>query len=382
MFKLSLLSLMMITTTTEGFSRAWSLTNAMLASTHVNEADLILSSSVTSGAELAMQECSRQFSHDVWNCPVTAFNMNKEKQENNRETAYIHAVISAGVTHTISRNCSEGRLAQCGCQALYGQSGADSWKWGGCSDNLGFGEQISKQFLDQDRSTKQPVSLANLHNNQAGRIAVRKTMRTLCKCHGVSGSCATQTCWRQLGDFKQVGNYLKKQYKNAAKVDYSNGILELELNRAERQQEEPQQQQEISNAIETRSNSVTRGRRTAKQLNEQKIKKRKLVFLQPSPDYCTLNPQLGYKGVRGRTCEIDPSTPNQTEQIRKCTSLCTSCGMYAMKQVVDVVTSCNCKFEWCCKITCDTCHKKQIRITCTNLPPSQTSRFLDLISHH
>ena len=256
-----------------------------------------------------------------------------------------------------------------------GESDVEGWKWGGCSDNLAFGEQISKQFLDKDRSTKQPVSLANLHNNQAGRVAVRKTMRTLCKCHGVSGSCATQTCWRQLGDFKQVGNYLKKQYKNAAKVDYSNGILELELKRAEKEQ-----QHEISNAIETRSNSVTRGRRTAKQLNEQKIKKRKLVFLQPSPDYCTLNPQLGYKGVRGRTCEVDPTTPNQTEQIRKCTSLCTSCGMYAMKQVVDVVTSCNCKFEWCCKITCDTCHKKQIRITCTNLPPSQSSRFLDLIS--
>ena len=203
MFKLSLLSLMMITKTTEGFSRAWSLTNAMLASTHVNEADLILSSSVTSGAELAMQECSRQFSHDVWNCPVTAFNMNKEKQENNRETAYIHAVISAGVTHTISRNCSEGRLAQCGCQALYGASGADNWEWGGYSDNLNFGEQISSKFLDLDAS-KASVSAAHLHNNQAGRVAVRKTMRIMCKCHGVSGSCITNTCWRQIAEFPEV----------------------------------------------------------------------------------------------------------------------------------------------------------------------------------
>ena len=91
MFSLPLFSLMMMTRTVSGFSRAWSLTNAMLASTHVNEADLLLSSSVTSGAELAMQECSRQFSHDVWNCPVTAFNMNKEGQKSlTSKFLYLH----------------------------------------------------------------------------------------------------------------------------------------------------------------------------------------------------------------------------------------------------------------------------------------------------
>merc|ERR1711978_392993 len=78
------------------FSRAWSLTNAMMASTHVNEPDLMLSSSVTSGAKLAMQECARQFKTEVWNCPVTAFNIDKDRVENNKETAFINAVTSAG----------------------------------------------------------------------------------------------------------------------------------------------------------------------------------------------------------------------------------------------------------------------------------------------
>ena len=78
---------------TESFSRAWSLTNAMLASTHVAEADLLLSSSVTAGAELAMRECGAQFEHEVWNCPVTAFNMNKEKQENNRSDVVLPSSI-------------------------------------------------------------------------------------------------------------------------------------------------------------------------------------------------------------------------------------------------------------------------------------------------
>ena len=349
-----------------GFSRAWSLTNAMLASTHVNEADLVLSSSVTAGAELAMKECANQFTHEVWNCPVTAFNMNTDKLENNRETAYIHAVISAGVTHTISRNCSEGTLTHCGCEHRLAGSGADDWKWGGCSDNLVFGEQVSKQFLDTDKFGKQPKSLANLHNNQAGRIAVRKTMRTLCKCHGVSGSCATQTCWRQIGDFKNVGRYLKKQYKNAAKVDFSNGILkQLESAR--------------SPHIEMRSNAInSRDRRTSGTPEEQKIKKRKLVFLQPSPNYCTLNARLGYKGVIGRTCEVDPNSKDQTEEIRKCTNLCTACGLHVKKQVVDVISSCNCKFEWCCNISCQTCHKKKIMITCTTT--SNYNKFKDMAS--
>ena len=75
--------------------------------------------------------------------------------------------------------------------------------------------QVSRQFLDSGETGSNPRSLANLHNNQAGRVAVRKTMRQLCKCHGVSGSCATQTCWRQISDFKEVGTFLKKQYKRA-----------------------------------------------------------------------------------------------------------------------------------------------------------------------
>ena len=186
-----------------GFSRSWSLTNAMMASTHVNEPNLMLSRSVGSGTQMAIAECSRQFEHDVWNCPMSSFFVDWEQMEDNKETAYIHAVVSAGVVHTISRNCSQGGLPQCGCQALYGASGADNWEWGGCSDNLNFGEQISSKFLDLDAS-KASVSAAHLHNNQAGRVAVRKPMRIMCKCHGVSGSCITNTCWRQIAEFPEV----------------------------------------------------------------------------------------------------------------------------------------------------------------------------------
>jgi len=40
----------------------------------------------------------------------------------------------------------------------------------GCSENINFGVQVSQQFLDSMESGDSPTSLANLHNNEAGRV--------------------------------------------------------------------------------------------------------------------------------------------------------------------------------------------------------------------
>ena len=365
------------------FSPGWSLTNAMLASTHVSEADLALSRSVRAGAELAMRECAYQFKNEVWDCPPTAFERtgglaigggagggagnSREPAEANREAAFVTAVLSAGVTQTISRNCSAGSLDSCSCErdGPVMPPGA-SWKWAGCSDNLVVGTAVGRQCLDRT------AGLPALHNYEAGRVAVRKAMRQLCKCHGVSGSCATQTCWRQLGDFRDVGVFLKRQYKAALRVDFSNGVLK----RLQHQQQQQQQRGKALNVASLANNRVSRNsrdRRTSSSNGSEepetiatapRIKKRTLVFLQQSPDYCRTIPALGHKGVAGRTCMADPNSPDPTADIRQCAQLCRSCGLVAKKQVVEVTTSCNCRFEWCCKITCQTCHKKQIRITC------------------
>ena len=228
------------------------------------------------------------------------------------------------------------------------------------------GTAVGRQFLDRT------AGLPALHNYEAGRVAVRKAMRQLCKCHGVSGSCATQTCWRQLGDFRDVGAFLKRQYKAALRVDFSNGVLK----RLQHQQQQQQQRGKALNVASLANNRVSRNsrdRRTSSSNGSEepetiatapRIKKRTLVFLQQSPDYCRTIPALGHKGVAGRTCMADPNSPDPTADIRQCAQLCRSCGLVAKKQVVEVTTSCNCRFEWCCKITCQTCHKKQIRITC------------------
>ena len=43
------------------------------------------------------------------------------------------------------------------------------WKWGGCSDNVAFGQRISKQYIDELETGKDERAIVNLHNNEAGR---------------------------------------------------------------------------------------------------------------------------------------------------------------------------------------------------------------------
>jgi len=37
-------------------------------------------------------------------------------------------------------------------------------------------------------------------------------MKSVCKCHGVSGSCTTKTCWKRLKPFKETAEVLKGSY--------------------------------------------------------------------------------------------------------------------------------------------------------------------------
>lgn len=47
--------------------------------------------------------------------------------------------------------------------------GGTGWQWGGCSDNVVFGEAISKQFVDTLETGQDARAAMNLHNNEAGR---------------------------------------------------------------------------------------------------------------------------------------------------------------------------------------------------------------------
>lgn len=49
-----------------------------------------------------------------------------------REKAYIYAVSAAGVAYSITKACSMGHLAECGCDdKIRNKDTKGKWEWGG-----------------------------------------------------------------------------------------------------------------------------------------------------------------------------------------------------------------------------------------------------------
>ena len=95
----------------------------------------------------------------------------------NRETALVHAITMAGAMYSVVRNCSLGRLENCKCQPSANfkkaRSSSSDWHWGGCSDNMAFGDQITRHFIDalegREGAGFDARRQMNLHNNKVGR---------------------------------------------------------------------------------------------------------------------------------------------------------------------------------------------------------------------
>ncbi|XP_060616973.2 protein Wnt-8a [Anolis sagrei] len=310
---------------------AWSVNNFLMTGP---KAYLTYSTSVAAGAHLGIEECKFQFAWERWNCPESALQLSThyKLRSATRETSFVHAISSAGVMYTLARNCSMGDFESCSCDSSRnGHVGGKGWIWGGCSDNVEFAEKISKHFVDALETGHDTRALMNLHNNEAGRLAVKSTMKRTCKCHGVSGSCNIQTCWLQLADFREIGSYLKTKYDQAQK-------LEMDKNR-----------------IRAGNSAESRG---AKNEAFGSVPSTNLVFLEDSPDYCTINVSLGLRGTEGRECL-------QGGKKRSCKKVCLDCGLKIEETRTEVVSSCNCKFLWCCTVKCQQCKQVVTKYYCS-----------------
>ena len=115
-----------------------------------------------------------------------------------------------------------GEIPGCGCDKRLGKEAKnEDFEWGGCSDDVSFGEKFSRDFVDSKEIKRTAESLMNLHNNEAGRQNLHHNIQRACKCHGVSGACSIKVCWKKLPSFKAMGDSLKRKYDGAHRVRYS-----------------------------------------------------------------------------------------------------------------------------------------------------------------
>nr|CAD7196892.1 unnamed protein product [Timema douglasi] len=259
---------------------------------------------------LATTHCSEQFRYDRWNCSASLGNTHfLHKGRVYRETAFLHAISAAAIAYSVSRACADGKLTRCKCaEEKDPQETRRTWRWGGCGDNVKFGRRFTRNFL-QLRSVGQDTTAAILrYNSEVGIQVAASKMENVCKCHGVSGSCTTKTCWRRLAPFQTTAAILKSRYHQALRRDPDNASSRRPNGRLRLSPDDP------------------------------------LLYLERSPTFCAL--------TGGRRCQ----------NADNCATLC--CGRGYNLVLVPATRPCNCRWETCCFVQCDRCFFQQEVYTC------------------
>lgn len=263
--------------------------------------------------EQAITACEEAFHYDRWNCSLV-FNRKARSifSKIYRETAFVHALIAASVTHAVSRACSSGDLTRCSCKGSFKRNSTLHWKGNGCGDDFKFGKKLTRNFLDFKHSGGDQIGEILKQDVLVGIDTVGEQLREVCKCHGFSGSCTTKTCWKRLGPFNSAMGLLKKHYHHAVKRKIVNY---------------------------TTKRAITP--KIRKRLNRDRTN---LLYLQKTPNLCL--------STKGRLCRDK----------HNCATLCCGRGFKTGKKSVS--SRCRCKMVNCCFVQCDTCTQDVDFYTC------------------
>uniref|UniRef100_A0A673LJE3 Protein Wnt n=1 Tax=Sinocyclocheilus rhinocerous TaxID=307959 RepID=A0A673LJE3_9TELE len=246
-----------------------------------------------------------------------------------KETAFLYAISSAGLTHAMAKACSAGRMERCTCDEAPDLENRKAWQWGGCGDNLKYSNKFVKDFLGK-RSNKDLRARIDMHNSNVGMKVIKAGVETTCKCHGVSGSCTVQTCWRQLAPFHEIGKQLKQRYETSIKLvspsNEATGEGEISQTRSQGQQPSPGPRTEL---IPRTSD---------------------LLHIEDSPSFC--RPSKYSAGTMARKCYKD----------KNCEAIC--CGRGHNTQSRVVTRPCQCQVRWCCYVECKQCTQREEVYTC------------------
>lgn len=158
-------------------------------------------------------------------------------------------------------------------------------------------------------------------------------MTVACKCHGVSGSCVLKTCWRQLPEFRAVGDRLLGRYDSASLATFNRHGTSL---------------------VRPAETGARRRRRKRKRRdNGRRIAKEQLVYVERSPDYC---PSTG-----GRRC-VRRAQRGRRLGKADCGTMCCGRGYNEYRRTTSV--RCRCRFVWCCRVDCDVCRRSEDVLIC------------------
>lgn len=156
-------------------------------------------------------------------------------------------------------------------------------------------------------------------------------LKTMCTCHGATGSCTVKTCVEKTPGLRLIGDTLKSMFNNARKVEPANQKREgLKL--------------------------VLVDARKSRTVDRESPKRTELLYTENSPLFCQRDDTLGIRGVSGRICSKDPSDANS------CRMLC--CGMGYNEFWIREKTKCECKFKYCCYVKCEICSERKLITVC------------------
>ena len=153
-----------------------------------------------------------------------------------------------------------------------------------------------------------------------------------CVCHGVSGSCSIRTCTREIPSIFEIGDILRSKYDQAVRVNVvvgQNG--DTMIQRADRRREQ-----------------------------EGAPLSTELIYIETTTNHCSVDPEY----TKSRHCLPQSElTTVSSKFYPPCEDFCCS-GNYGSTPKT-IVETCNCHFEFCCNLICDSCERAYTEFRCS-----------------
>ena len=153
-----------------------------------------LNSAAKHSMKIASESMSNRMSEDVQKLPFMTSTLKKPTPE----SAYLHGLSSGQLITAVHKLCLTGAVDSQSCDM----------------------ENVSN-FVTEFTSImslvkrKKSVGQIEIHNSKIGRGLAWKSQKSLCKCHGTSGSCLAKTCWETAPLAQHLGKLVMEKYSNS-----------------------------------------------------------------------------------------------------------------------------------------------------------------------